>query len=345
MFRKILEQRWLYHVVFWPALVVPFILILGGQENLTYWQAFRDIMLQAMAYAVMVYINLLYLIPEYFQKRKFGQYFALLALFMVLTVPLHALADYYSDLKRVAREMGSITYFDSILGSTINMMVMVGLTTALKFAKKWFTHQQETQELERQRLQAELKYLKAQINPHFLFNTLNNLYSLTLQKSDLAPEMVLKLSDMMRYMLYHSNEKQVSLEKEITYMKYYIDLERIRQTDKTDVRFDINEEPNGQMIAPLLLIPFLENSFKHGVNNNTEAGWVHIDLQIHGNELDFNIANSKPKSTLPKLNGKDHGIGLQNVRRRLDLLYPKQYSLEIEDEPDHYKTELKLHLE
>lgn len=342
--KLLLEKRWLHHVLFWLVLIAPFALVLGGQDGYSYLQAFRDVVLQALAYAIMVYINLLVLVPHYLQRRKFGQYFALLLFCLVLTVPLHALADYYSDYNEVRRLDGTITYAGLLFLSFINMAVMISLTTALKFAKKWFMHQQERQELEREKLQAELKYLKAQINPHFLFNTLNNLYSLTLKKSDQAPEMVLKLSEMMRYMLYHSNERMVPLEKEISYMQHYIALEKIRQLDRTDIVFEINEEPEGQMIAPLLLIPFLENSFKHGVNTTTEAGYIHVKLQVEADRLQFFIENSKPASGMAKKNGKDHGIGLQNVKRRLDLLYPEMHSLKIEDTPTYYRTELNLKL-
>lgn len=341
---KVIENRWLHHILFWVVLVVPFSLVLGGNPQYSYAQAFRDVILQSASYAVMVYINILILIPRYLQQRKFATYFGLLTLFMTLTIPIHSLADYYSDYNAGPRLNGTLVYSKLLFLSFINMAVMISLTTALKFAKKWFVHQREHQALEREKLQAELKYLKAQINPHFLFNTLNNLYSLTLKKSDQAPEMVLKLSEMMRYMLYHSNERKVPIEKEIDYMKNYIDLEKIRQLDRTEIKFEVDEALYGSSIAPLLLIPFLENSFKHGVNNNTESSWVNIIMKKSCGKLDLIIENSKPTKAVPKHNGKDHGIGLVNVKRRLDLLYPDKYKLDIEDTPTHYRTELNLEL-
>jgi LytS/YehU family sensor histidine kinase len=173
-----------------------------------------------------------------------------------------------------------------------------------------------------------------------LFNTLNNLYSLTLKKSDSAPELVLKLSEMMRYMLYNSNDKMVPLEMEINYLKNYIDLERIRQVEKTRINVELDGHINGQQIAPLLFIPFLENSFKHGVNNNIDAGWVEVNLMVNPNDLVFTVANNKPKKAKP-ING-GHGIGLKNVQRRLQLLYPDKHELVIEDTPEYYRTQLKL---
>ncbi len=337
---KLLESRWFYHLLFWVVLVSLFGFVLGNNPDITYRESFTGVALQAMAYAVMVYLNLLVLIPRYLQAGQYTQYVVLLLLCLVLTVPLHAAADRLAHTINYPDVPYPSTYLETLLRSSINMLVMLALTTALKFAKKWFRDQQEKQELEREKLQAELKYLKAQINPHFLFNTLNNLYSLTLKKSDDAPEMVLKLSEIMRYMLHDSNERMVPLASEIGYIKNYIGLQQIRQLEKTDIRFTLNQEPNGQLIAPLLLIPFIENSFKHGIGG-LEPGWIHIDIELQGHQMVFRIDNSKPSHPSKAIS---HGIGLTNVKSRLDLLYARKYELAIDDAPDHYLTELKLEL-
>lgn len=336
---RLLRHRWPYHVVFWAVLIVPFSIALGGKPGFSYWQSLLNVSLEALVYALIVYVNILVLIPNYLQKRKYGEYFLILSLCILLTVPLHSLVDYLG----FYREQGfdeSINYWRLLLLSFINITVMLALTTALKFGKAWFRHQQEKQQLEKEKLQAELQFLKSQINPHFLFNTLNNLYSLTLKKSDSAPELVLKLSEMMRYMLYNSNDKMVPLEMEINYLKNYIDLERIRQVEKTRINVELDGHINGQQIAPLLFIPFLENSFKHGVNNNIDAGWVEVNLTVNKDDLVFTVANNKPKKPRPIEGG--HGIGLKNVQRRLQLLYPDKHSLVIEDTPEIYRTHLKL---
>jgi two-component system LytT family sensor kinase len=340
MVNRLIDSRWFYHLLFWVVLVGLFGFVLGNNPEVTYKESFTGVVLQAMAYAVMVYLNLLVLIPRYLQTGKYAQYIAFLILSLALTVPLHAAADRlahdinYPDVEYPA------SYIQTLLSSSINMLVMLALTTALKFSKKWFKDQQEKKDLEREKLQAELKYLKAQINPHFLFNTLNNLYGLTLKKSDEAPEMVMRLSEIMRYMLHDSNERLVPLASEINYLKNYIGLQLIRQLDRTEIRFDINQEPNGQSIAPLLLIPFIENSFKHGAGG-VEKGWIHINVRLSGNRLTFRIENSKP---LEPPDVVSHGIGLKNVQSRLELLYPDKHSLIIEDAADHYLTELKLEL-
>jgi sensor histidine kinase YesM len=337
---RLLDSRWFYHFMFWVVLICLFGFVLGNNPDVTYRESFTGVVLQALAYAVMVYLNLLVLIPRYLQTRNYAQYLSLLLLSLVLTVPLHAAADRLAHDINYPEVSYPSTYIETLLRSSINMLVMLALTTALKFSRKWFKDQQEKQDLEREKLQAELKYLKAQINPHFLFNTLNNLYALTLKKSDEAPEMVLKLSEMMRYMLHDSNERMVPLAAEISYIKNYIDLQRIRQLDRTEIRFTLNQEPNGQLIAPLLLIPFIENSFKHG-NSGLEPGWIHIEILLENKQMLFTISNSKPKEPPTTIN---HGIGLANVQSRLELLYPDKHQLTIDNAARSYLTQLKLEL-
>ena len=218
-------------------------------------------------------------------------------------------------------------------------------STIYYIMNEWLKGQRKTSELHNKTLQSELKFLKSQINPHFLFNTLNNLYALTLKKSDLAPEIVLKLSEMMRYMLYECNERMVPLSKEVNYIKNYLELEKLRQGKKFDIKFDLEGEIEHQKIAPLMFIPFLENSFKHGLNNQISEGFVDIKLKIFDHSVEVDIENSK-SPTLPSPSGKKSGgIGLVNVRRRLDLLYPDNYNLDIKNNPNTYHVNLKLNLD
>jgi len=224
--------------------------------------------------------------------------------------------------------------------------LLIGLiSTGYKVTSDWFGLQNEKRELESQNLQSELRFLKSQINPHFFFNTLNNLYALTLKKSDLAPEIVLRLSEMMRYMLYESNEKEVALEKEIKYVMNYIELEKLRQKDKFRIDFEIKGQANGKKIAPLMFIPFLENSFKHGLDTQIDKGYVNIFMHIDTHSVALNIENSKPH--IPKIkskNKKSGGIGLENVKRRLKLLYPSKHNLRISDKEDAYQILLNIDL-
>jgi LytS/YehU family sensor histidine kinase len=208
----------------------------------------------------------------------------------------------------------------------------------------WLKGQNQKQELRNETLQSELKFLKSQINPHFLFNTLNSLYALTLKKSDLAPEIVLRLSEMMRYMLYECNEKQVPLEKEVNYLMNYLELEKLRHGNKLDVKLNISGQINHQKIAPLMFIPFVENSFKHGVSHHIAKGFVNINIEAEDQQLDLTIENSK-NPTMPSTSlKKSGGIGLANIKRRLELLYPNQYQLNISEQPNTYSVTLKINL-
>ena len=194
-------------------------------------------------------------------------------------------------------------------------------------------------------MQSELRFLKSQINPHFLFNTLNNLYALTLKKSDKAPEIVIKLSEMMRYMLYECNEKRVPLVKEVNYLRNYLDLEQLRQSDKISINFTVEGDIGNQEIAPLLFIPFLENSFKHGLNTQIREGFVDIRMKVADQDVEFYIENSKGEMVIQPTGRPSGGIGLENVRRRLNILYPDRYNLRVSDNPNTYSVYLTIELE
>ncbi|NQV75960.1 MAG: histidine kinase, partial [Bacteroidetes bacterium] len=179
----------------------------------------------------------------------------------------------------------------------------------------------------------------SQINPHFLFNSLNNIYSLAYQKADKTPEAILKLSEIMRYMLYESNEDKVALSDEIRYLENYIELQKLRFKDKTHIKFEINGDTDIQKITPLVLISFVENAFKHGIATDRENP-ISIILNVFANKLFFQVINRKSNQNKDETGG----IGLQNVRRRLDLVYKGQYRLHIEDGNDIYNCELYLNL-
>ncbi len=193
--------------------------------------------------------------------------------------------------------------------------------------------------LENEKLTSELAFLKSQINPHFLFNSLNNIYSLAYQKSDKTPEAVMKLSEIMRYMLYESNEATVKLDDEIRYLQNYIELQKLRFKDKAYIKFEIDGETNDKRITPLILISFVENAFKHGIATDKDNP-IKIVLNVSSNKLFFQVVNRK------SVQNKDEtgGIGLLNVKRRLDLLYDGEFRLHIDDHESIYNCELYLDL-
>lgn len=326
-----------YHAFFW--LVLFAILLFIDDSGLSFGERFINEFINLIFYAILVYFNLLYLIPNYLSKKRFLHYLLLLIAATITLTPLRVITLYF--------RFSEAPMLQQNLLSNLNIYFLLTFyigsgSTILKIITEWFRQLREKQELETQTMQSELRFLKSQVNPHFLFNTLNNLYALTLKKSDKAPDIVIKLSEMMRYMLYECNEKQVPLYKEVNYLKNYLDLERLRQNDRIKIDFQVEGMIGEQPIAPLLFIPFLENSFKHGLNNQLSEGFVNIQLNANEEMVDFHIENSKGQAIKRPDNKPSGGIGLVNVRRRLKLLYPEKYNLEIINTPHSFAVHLSI---
>ncbi len=223
----------------------------------------------------------------------------------------------------------SMPYFTALIGSA--------LFEVARFANR---KEQEAAEFRSEKLEAELKFLKSQINPHFLFNALNNIYTLTLIKSDQAPDNLLKLSGMLRYMLYDCKADRVPLQKEIEYLRHFIDLHLLKDSRGLNVRVELDESRPQLSIAPMLLIPFVENAFKHSKVENREKGWIRISLKTSEEQLNFDVENSLPDQHFTK--DEAGGIGLSNVRRQLELVYPDRHELNIETSADAFRVRLTI---
>ncbi|HET6255993.1 MAG TPA: sensor histidine kinase [Puia sp.] len=221
----------------------------------------------------------------------------------------------------------------------IFLMVFV-LSTGIRVINQWLQSERRAKEIENEKLQAELSFLKAQINPHFLFNTLNNIYALASAQSERTAAAVMKLSSIMRYVLTEAKNDFVPLEKEILFTSHYIELQKMRLTDKTSIDFAINGDPLGREIAPLLLLPFVENAFKYGISTR-ECSPIRILLDIKEGSLYFSISNHKHFNTMLSM-ADNTGIGISNTRRRLDLLYPGKYELIINDKNNEFTIHLNI---
>lgn len=298
------------------------------------------------------YFTLYFLIDRYLIPKKYRSFLLLLIISMaIFGIALRAVS--YFVLYPLYYPEGltaGFLFLPKILIAIFVMYSVVAIVASFHLLRHYYKHQETTQrlhqmaqQLEREKLGAELKLLKSQINPHFLFNTLNNLYALSLNQSDKAPLMVHRLSELMSYMLYDSNQSEVPLEKEIQYIKNYIDLEKIRYGNRLEVIFNIYGEADRIMIAPLLLLPLVENSFKHGARNQLDDGWIHIDLEIQKTRITFKVENSKPD--FEDVQSIPSGIGLSNVRRRLEHLYKGSHRLQLFDESDTHMAVLKLKLD
>jgi two-component system LytT family sensor kinase len=324
--QRFFSQRIVYHTLAWVTYLLVFSLFQSSAGTGSYRFFFTNELVKIVFYAAGVYFNILYLIPNYLSNKKFLIYCALLVLTTIILTPLQVL---FLFLKAAEFPDYQLTLKESQPWLFILTFLVVSFSTIFKIISDWARHQRDRKELQTESMQSELRFLRSQINPHFLFNTLNNLYALTLKKSDKAPEIVLKLSEMMRYMLYECNERRVFLSKEVSYIRNYLDLERLRQGRNMDISFEVNGNVSNQKIAPLMFIPFLENSFKHGASNHLSDGFVHIKLDLEDNKVHLFIENSKPEIPVRHSGKKSGGIGLVNVKRRLKLLYPEQYRLKI----------------
>jgi len=223
-----------------------------------------------------------------------------------------------------------------------NYPTVVSFAVAIKLLKNWYIKQKETEQVAREKFQAELQILKAQVHPHFLFNTINNIYSFILNGSPTAPQMVTKLSGLLHYIIYECDEPLVGLEKELKMIRDYMALEKIRYGDNLNMSLQIQGDTKDKMIYPLLLIPFLENSFKHGTSRMLTHPWVNLDMIIEGDILHFNLSNSKPGVEPESTNAK--GIGLNNVKKRLALHYPGSHSINISEDILSFNVVLKIDL-
>jgi two-component system LytT family sensor kinase len=335
-----MKQHWqiFWHAFFWIAMVSFFLFIASANTKLTVEELLVIFVLYAVINISLFYLNFLVLIPKFLDKKKYGIYaFSILVTVIVYGLGKYGVAVIFKQVV-LARSKGEVVGFGHFFLSTIfTSLVFLFLSTALKFTVDWFLNERIQRDLENQRLSAELAFLKSQINPHFLFNSLNSIYSLAYQRSETTPEAILKLSEIMRYMLYECNDNKVDLVKELQYLQNYIDLQKIRFGNKAFIDYKVEGKVLNQQIVPLLLIAFIENAFKHGVASNPQTP-IRLLIDVDEAHLHFYMQNKK------HTNNRDAsgGIGLNNVKRRLDLLYPGKYNLDIRDEADTYTVELSL---
>ncbi len=290
------------------------------------------------------YINTYLLFPRLLERGKVIVYYLLIVAIMIFFGLMPKLyVSTFGGFQRFASSVPMIpnkNFHPPILspGSISIFLLLFLFSTGVKVMQKWLNSERRNKQIENEKLQAELSFLKSQINPHFLFNTLNNIYSLAESKSDLTPVAVMKLSNIMRYMLTEARQDFVPLDKEMQFLNDYIELQKIRTTDKTSVGLTVVGDIQGKRISPLILLPFTENAFKYGVSTK-ELSPINILVESENGHIHFRICNNKYKGRGTILNT---GIGINNTRRRLELLYPGKYNLDIKDEPNTYTINLNI---
>lgn len=350
------NHRILWQILVWGGawLLISFILTNGlDQPERFIRRGFSSL----IGIAIIVIVNLKFLLPQLYFKKKLPTFILsgiilLIGVVLLLYSEVLPWADWFNPLRerpfatlrenipdRKGRNLifgvqwmrHMVPFFIAFLGST--------LIEIARFASR---KEKEAIRFEKDKLEAEVKFLKSQINPHFLFNALNNIYALTVIKSDKAPENLHRLSGMLRYMLYDSNEGKVPLKKEIDYLQNYINLALLKDSRGLDITVDLDESRPDLLVAPLLFIPFVENAFKHSKIEDLENGMIKIGLATYDNQLEFMVENSVPQNGFTK--DKVGGIGLVNIKQRLELLYPDKHVLNINQNENLFKVFLKLDL-
>ena len=289
------------------------------------------------------YLNTQVLIPKLLARRKWLLYS--LAIIAILSFFIYIPRFFEDALNSELVQKGKFKFgrrkhhFYPFTGGTAVFFLVFTVSTCMKVIQQWLAAENRQKLIETEKLNTELSFLKSQINPHFLFNTLNYIYSLAVVKSDATAGAVMKLSSIMRYVLSDTKQHLVPLEKEVQFIQHFIDLQKVRLTDKIKINFTVTGNVEGKQVAPLIFIPFVENAFKYGISTK-EASEINISIDCTENQVIFTSDNRVLATDTNSEN--NNGIGLQNTKRRLEISYPGKHQLTISKKDDHFNVELKI---
>jgi len=331
-----------YSLAFWIAfyLAILFLLLPVGTFETVSLRVFSFVIPQM----ILFYSNLLILLPKQFHKGKKKQYFFRLIVLIGLFTVVFGYLDLYFDkvipleMKHLSDRPISFVYFGRAMSCVPPLLISALIYNSILLQRKT----KESLELQNKMLAAETSALKAQINPHFLFNTLNNIYSLSQLDSSKTGGAILQLSDILRYVTYESNQKYVALTAEIEHIKSFIKLQLLKDDNCENLDIEIESINSQLQIAPLILIPFIENAFKHGNHHDKDNGWIKIVIKLNSKTLLLSVSNSTSEKKTQK--DKVGGVGMENVRKRLSLLYPETHKLTIKINPNSYVADLEIKL-
>lgn len=342
--RRLQYMTILQHLLFWITLILYQAISYGWEntDQLTFHilPAFLTVSLPITI--IITYINLYILMPTYYYVEKYSWYilnliFLLLAGGIMIRFLTHVFVlpwEQVNDPVRYHLENKNFWIPVRIVRLAIGCCPVMAITMVVQLMRKAYYREKNLRELEQEKFLAEMGLLKAQINPHFFFNTLNTLYGLILKKSKHAAKFALRISDLMHYMLYEARADKVLLTDEISHLENYLRVEEMRFVDSLDISFTYSGNVDGKLIAPLILLPFVENAFKHG------SGWITISIKIVANRLYLKVENNYADNGQQK----GHGLGLENVKRRLELTYPEKYTFELTANNGTFEIDLKLGL-
>ncbi len=346
----ILRYRIASHLLFWVFFLAIFSLL--GTLNTGTLDHIYNYAAMLPAQVLAAYTLNYYQVPKLLFKKRYGAFALsfLLSVYLISALARWCVIHIAEPLFReeftqesIVEILSDVPYLFGVYFPVVYIYAFIILI--VKIIKSRFNEKHEIEILQKEKAKSELKFLKAQIQPHFLFNTLNNLYALTLSKSDLAPTVVLKLSELLDFILYQSNEPFITIEKEMELIQGFIDLEQLRYGEELDLVFEHSIDEPSTHIAPLLLVPLVENAFKHGSSGSDAKAKIHIHLMVLNQKLTFTIYNSKTEKALDKVVSKKQGIGTFNLNRQLELNYPNNHDLEVKDAEDSYWVKLSLDLQ
>ena len=328
-------------MIFWLSYFTFNVIRWGSYFN-DYWYSIKSNLVEFPIHIIVVYINVYYLIPKFILRKKYWTYLGYLALILILVYLVRTGLNYLlvtKDIWPEAEDSGKFLELNHVIAVVLGELYVVGFVTAIKLVIDWAIEKRKNEKLAKLQLSTELKYLRTQIQPHFFFNTLNNLYALTLKKSKNAPRLVLKLSEMMQYVLYEVNNSKADLLLEINHINNYIDIEQLRFKDRIECEMDITGNIEDVTVPPLLFLSFIENCFKHGLKEN-EKVTINMSFEIvKNNYLEFKLTNNfNPNINLEG----EQGIGIANAKRRLNLLFFNDYILQTDIIKNTYNLFLKI---
>lgn len=333
--------RILQHVLFWVAYLFLSTFI-SGSSNETFTHKLLLTLTSIPIDILVTYFHLYFIIPRYLLTRKYRQFFILFIITFIGIVLVERANFVYFEYPLFYKDPLPASFnfwrLSSLLYIGIYAYAVVFLAASIKLLKHWTLSQQQRDELETRNREGEIALLRMQVNPHFLFNTLNNIHALININKDKASDALVMLSDIMRYMLYDTNTKKVPLENEIHYIQSFIELQKLRLINPQIIIFITEGTVDGKFIAPMILIPFVENAFKHA-NKQNNLHEIHIKIIANDDTLLFESSNAIAKIYTEQIN-KSGGIGLQNVKRRLELIYPDKHELQIKQENDIFTVQL-----
>jgi two-component system LytT family sensor kinase len=338
-----MNRFWKYkadHVIFWIVTIAFHMFTRVGLIKAAGVEQFvLEIIIRNGLLAILIYLNWRVLVPKFARRGKVLAYIISLLAAITLYVLLKNTHDVYLN-GYVIGDVNKTSFFYHTLYNFSIGLFYLAFFVALQLSKEWYFQQEVIRQMELEKVSSELEYLKAQINPHFVFNSINTIYFQIDKENVAARQSLSAFSEMLRYQLYECNGTEIPIEKEILYLKNYIDLQRMRKDEHYTISFSVEEQVKGFSICPLLIIPFVENAFKH-VSHHSDKNEIRIQLNKDDHQLQLSVFNTKENK--PTVNGYS-GIGLKNVQRRLELLYRDRHKLTINNETDTFKVDLLLHL-